>query len=77
MTRDTSSTLASWLRLRAEMTGERFDFGGAYTLGKEGAVADGGLEVEPSSPMELVGESGGGKRDASVILDNENVRSSD
>jgi hypothetical protein len=63
--------------LRAEITGERFDFGGAYTLGKDGAVADGGLDVVPKSPIEFVGESGGGKRDASVILDSEKVRSSD
>ena len=30
---------------------------GPYTLGKEGAVADAGLEL--LSPMEFVGESGG------------------
>jgi len=59
------------------MTGERLDFGGPYTLGNDGAVAEGGLEVLPKSPIEFVGESGGGKRDASVILDSEKVRSSD
>lgn len=60
------------------MTGERFDFGGPYTLGNDGAVAEGGLEVEPRSPIEFVGESGGGgKREASVIFESEKVRSSD
>lgn len=53
------------------------DLGGPYTLGNDGAVAEGGPEVLPRSPIEFVGESGGGKRDASVILDSEKVRSRD
>lgn len=40
-------------------------------------MADVGLEFPPS-PVELVGDSGGGKRDEdSVIRDNDEVRSSD
>lgn len=42
------------------MTGERFALGGPYTLGNDGAVADGGVEVDPMSPIDVVGESGGG-----------------
>jgi hypothetical protein len=50
--------------------------GGPYTLGKEGAVAEVGLEFPPVSPAEVVGESGGTLED-SVIRERENVRSSD
>jgi len=42
------------------MTGDRFALGGPYTLGNDGAVADGGVEVGPISPIDVVGESGGG-----------------
>ena len=63
MTLVTSSTASSvnwglWFLL--DMTGERFAFGGPYTLGNDGAVADGGVEVDPISPIDVVGESGGG-----------------
>lgn len=52
--------------------------GDAYTLGKEGAVAEEGLELPPVSPVEVVGESGGGSpEDDSAILDREYVKSSD
>ena len=32
--------------------------GGPYTLGKDGAVAELGLEFPPVSPVDVVGESG-------------------
>lgn len=48
-----------------------------YTLGKEGAVAEIGLEFPPVSFPELVGDSGGGRPDDSVIRDSEYVKSSD
>jgi len=78
MTRDTSSTLSSPYSL-AERPGpciELFQMvgadviGGPYTLGKDGAVADGGLEL-PSSAMDVVGESGTRDEELSVILDSE------
>lgn len=63
MTLVTSSTPSSaywgrWLRLG--IIGERFALGGPYTLGNDGAVADGGVEVGPISPIDVVGDSGGG-----------------
>lgn len=39
------------------MTADLVDAGGPYTLGKEGAVAELGLELPPS-PVESVGDSG-------------------
>jgi hypothetical protein len=58
-------------------TGGLPDAGGLYTLGNEGAVAEAGLEFPPS-PVEFVGDSGGGRRDDdSVMRDNEEVKSSD
>jgi hypothetical protein len=42
-----------------------------YTLGKEGAVAEIGLELPPVSLPELVGESGGGRPDDSVMRERE------
>jgi hypothetical protein len=58
-------------------TGGLPEFGGLYTLGKEGAVAEVGLEFPPS-PVEVVGDSGGGRRDEdSVMRDSEEVKSSD
>lgn len=51
--------------------------GGLYTLGKEGAVAELGLEFPPS-PVDVVGDSGGGRRDdVSVMRDSDDVKSSD
>jgi len=58
-------------------TGGLANVGGLYTLGKEGAVAEVGLEFPPS-PVEVVGDSGGGRRDDdSVIRESEEVKSSD
>jgi len=77
MTRETSSTLSSPYSL-AERLGtciELFQIvgaeviGGPYTLGKEGAVAEGGLEL-PSSAMDVVGESGT-RGELSVIRERE------
>jgi hypothetical protein len=60
------------------MTADLVDIGGPYTLGNEGAVAEVGLELPPVSPVEVVGDSGGGRReDDSVMRDRENVRSRD
>ncbi len=53
------------------MTAERDDIGGPYTLGKDGAVADVGLELPPLSPVDVVGESGGRPEEDSVIRDSE------
>lgn len=59
-------------------TADRPDIGGPYTLGKDGAVTDVGLEFPPVSPVEVVGDSGGGRRDDdSVIRDREDVKSND
>jgi hypothetical protein len=83
ITRETSSTASSSnvrlvLWLEGPITADLADVGGAYTLGKEGAVAEVGLGLPPVSPVEVVGDSGGGRRDAdSVIRERENVRSSD
>jgi len=52
------------------------DIGGPYTLGKDGAVAEVGLELPPVSPVDVVGESGGSRED-SVIREREKVKSSD
>jgi hypothetical protein len=51
--------------------------GGPYTLGKDGAVAEAGLELPPVSPVDVVGDSGGAFAEDSVIRENENVKSSD
>ena len=60
------------------MTAERDDMGGPYTLGNEGAVAEEGLELPPVSPVDVVGDSGGGTLgDDSVIRESEKVKSSD
>jgi hypothetical protein len=65
ITRDTSLTASSsrsWLP-RCIDWGVPGPMGGrpdAYTLGKDGAVAEVGLELGPVSPIEFVGESGGG-----------------
>jgi hypothetical protein len=84
ITRETSSTASSSnVRLvlwpEGPITADLADVGGAYTLGKEGAVAEVGLGLlPPVSPVEVVGDSGGGRRDAdSVIREREKVRSSD
>lgn len=39
-----------------------------YTLGNEGAVTDAGLEVPPVSPVEVVGDSGGGNREEDSVM---------
>ena len=65
ITRDTSLTASSsrsWPPRRIDC-GVPGPIGGrpdAYTLGKDGAVAEVGLELGPVSPTEFVGESGGG-----------------
>lgn len=82
MTLDTSSTASSSSMRPARWadvptTADLADAGGPYTLGNEGAVAEVGLEFPPS-PVEFVGDSGGGRRDDdSVMRDSENVKSSD
>lgn len=48
-----------------------------YTLGNEGAVAEIGLELPPVSLPELLGDSGGGRPDVSVMRESEYVRSND
>jgi len=51
---------------------------GPYTLGNDGAVADVGLELPPVPPVEVVGDSGGGRcADGSVNRESEYVRSRD
>ena len=83
MTRETSSTdpsssimperpMLPW----AEGAPEREDTGDAYTLGKEGAVMEVGLEP-PVSVREVSGDSGRDNRDVSVIRWRDMVRSSD
>jgi len=65
ITRDTSLTASSsrsWPPRRIDW-GVPGPIGGrpdAYTFGKDGAVAEVGLELGPVSPTEFVGESGGG-----------------
>jgi len=54
------------------------DLGGAYTLGKDGAVAEFGLEFSPVSPVDVVGDSGSGRREVdSAIRDRDIVKSND
>jgi hypothetical protein len=54
------------------------DLGGAYTLGKDGAVAELELELSPVSPVEVVGDSGGINRDVdSAMRESDIVKSSD
>lgn len=83
-TRETSS-IASSSRIWSEFCTEldsppttEVRPGGPYTLGNDGVVTEVGLELPPVSPVEVVGDSGGGSREEdSVIRDSENVRSSD
>jgi len=88
MIRETSSTCASSSTrpdrcAEVPTTADPEDIGGPYTLGNEGAVAELGLEPEPSpfslSPVEVVGESGGKAdlADASAMRESDNVKSSD
>jgi len=54
------------------------DLGGAYTLGKDGAVAELGLELSPVSPVEVVGDTKGISRDVdSAMRERDIVKSSD
>lgn len=60
------------------MTADLADIGGPYTLGNDGAVTEVGLELPPVSPVDVVGDSGGGNlEEASVMRESENVKSSD
>ena len=83
MTRDTSSTASSSriapLRptlLWVDAPAERDEIGEAYTLGKDGALSDVGLDP-PVSVREFSGESGRDKRDVSLIRERDMVRSRD
>jgi len=73
-----SSRALSDLWAGAPMTDDLVGAGGPYTLGNEGAVAEDGEELPPVSPMDVVGDSGGGSLDDdSVIREREKVKSSD
>jgi hypothetical protein len=80
MTLETSSTWAA-SRIRPDRWAEVpiiADFGGAYTLGKDGADAEFGLEFSPVSPVDVVGDSGGARREVvSAIRESDIVKSSD
>lgn len=79
ITRETSSVTSSESLTRAfRCADEPMTDRGPYTLGKDGAVADVGLELPPVPPVDVVGDSGGGRRaEASVNRDSEYVRSRD
>jgi hypothetical protein len=73
MASSSRTRLARWEDI--PRTGGLADIGGLYTLGKDGAVAEVGLD--PPSPVEFVGDSGGRRDDDSVMRDRDEVKSSD
>lgn len=79
ITRETSSVTSSESLTRAfRCADEPMTDRGPYTLGNDGAVADVGLELPPVPPVDVVGDSGAGRRaEESVNRDSEYVRSRD
>lgn len=73
ITRETSSVTSSESLTRAfRCADEPMTDRGPYTLGNDGAVADVGLELPPVPPVDVVGDSGAGRRaEESVNRDNE------
>lgn len=78
ITRATSSSTVSVCCgcLCAPITGFS-ELGGPYTLGKDGALPEVGLDVAPVSVVEAVGDGGGRREDCSEIRDREKVKSRD